>query len=437
MSTCECDTVHGGAAGCDEYRELSRRRFMQLAGAAGTAIAVAPAWLPRVAVAKDYRAAQKDVIVSIFLRGASDGLSMVVPYADNAYYTNRTTLAVPRPDSGQANKATDLNGFFGLPPAMLALLPAYQSGNLLFIHASGSKDPSRSHFDAQRFMEVGKAQDLSLTSGWLGRHLATIPPMTPGSLLRAVGMSSGLPRQLSGGPLTLPIPDLDTFGLTGNAGTSAARTTALRDLHGYTTDPVKAAGITTINTIDLLNTINFAGYAPAGGAVYPTGNFGLAMKSAAALIKAQVGVEAIALDINGWDTHNNQGVFVGAMFNLMTSLAQTLAAFHTDMTTGANPTFTLVCMSEFGRRVKENGSLGTDHGHGNCMIVMGNAVQGGRVMAQWPGLTQDKLYQGLDLDVTIDYRDVLSEIIADRLGNAGNLQSIFPGYTPIDRGVTA
>lgn len=420
--------------GCTEYRELSRRRFMAASGAAAFAAYTIPAWMPKVAVAKDYRSSMRDVVVSIYLRGAADGLTMCVPYGDNNYYTARPNIAIARPDSAAPDRATALDDFFGLPPAMLPLLPAYQAGHLLFVHACGSTDPSRSHFDAQRFMEVGKPRDLNLATGWLGRHLASIPPMVPSPSLRAVGIATGLQQTLAGGPQTLPVPNLDTFGLAGSGSTSIARQSALTDMYGQIDDPLRASGLNSINTINLLNEINFSGYVPAGGAVYPTGNFGYALKTTAALIKAQRGVEAIAIDLGGWDTHANQGSVGGTMAGLMDQLARGLAAFHTDMMTGIAPTFSLVVMSEFGRRLRENGSLGTDHGHGNAMMVMGNCVNGGRVLRNWPGLAQGQLFEGIDLDVTIDYRDILSEIIQSRLGNA-NLDVIFPSFTPTTRGV--
>lgn len=422
------------ACGCTEYQQLSRRGFLAASGLTAIAASV-PSWLPRVALASSHRSTMRDVVISIYLRGASDGLSMCVPWGDPNYYTARPTIAVARPDSGLADRATDLNGFFGLPPAMTSLLPAYQNGHLLFVHACGSTDPSRSHFDAQRFMEVGKARDPAIVSGWLGRHLATTEPMQPNALLRAVGISTGLARTLVGGPQTLPIPNLDTFDLAGSSTTRAARRAALNDMYQPVPDPVHAAAVNTFQTIDLLNTINFAGYQPTGGAVYPTNGFGTSMKSVAALLKAQVGVEAVAIDVNGWDTHSNQGVVTGTMANLMSNLALTLAAFYADLNSGAvQPSFVLTAMSEFGRRVAQNGSAGTDHGHGNVMLVMGQAITGGRVLANWPGLAQGQLFEGLDLQVTIDYRDVLAEILAERAG-AADLPSVFPGYTPTFRGV--
>lgn len=428
---CEC-----GARGCPEYASLSRRRFMQLSASAAAIAAATPAWLPRVSLARDHRGSQRDVVISIFLRGAADGLSFVPPHGENLYYTNRPTLAVPRPDSGLDNRAIDLDGFFGVAAPMAPLIPAYQAGKLLIVHATGSTDPSRSHFDAQRFMEVGRANDVSLNTGWLGRHLMSVAPMDNAAILRAVGISSGLQRTLVGSPDALPIPDLDAFGLAGNASSVAARSATIETMYESVEDPVRAAGLTTLSTIDLLNQIDFAGYVPAGGAVYPAGNLGLALKSTAALVKAQVGVEAIAIDVSGWDTHNAQGTLGGVLAGLMGTLANALGAFHTDVIEGGGPSVTLVCMSEFGRRLEENGSAGTDHGHGNCMFVLGNCVAGGRVLSQWPGLAPDQLFQGLDLEVTIDYRDILAEIVDRRLGNP-DLATVFPGYTPTFRGITS
>lgn len=420
---------------CDEYNQLSRRGFLGAAGGAAVAVALAPQWLPRVAMARSHRGATRDVVISIYLRGASDGLSLVPPHAENAYYSSRPTLAVPRPGTGSGQDAIDLDGFFGLAPAMGSLLPAYQNGHLLIVHAAGSTDPSRSHFDAQRFMEVGVANDPTLGTGWLGRHLFSIDPMDPNAMLRAVGISTGLQKTLQGGPQTLPIPDLDTFGLSGAGGTIALRQDALNDMYGLVSDPQRAVALNTTATIDLLNTINFAGYTPTPGVTYPTGSFAYAMRTSAALIKAQVGVEAIAIDLGGWDTHNNQGTTgAGFLSGLMGTLSQALAAFYGDMIAGGNPSFTVVVMSEFGRQLRENGSLGTDHGHGNAMLVLGNAVAGGRVLSNWPGLDPGDLYEGRDLDVTIDYRDILAEIVSQRLGNT-DLGYVFPTFTPTCRGV--
>jgi uncharacterized protein (DUF1501 family) len=400
------------------------------------AFLAANAWVPRVAYAQSHRGGMRDVIVSIYLRGAADALSICAPYFENQYYTRRPTIALARPDSGLANRLTALDDRFGIPPAMMGLHPAYLDGKLLFVHACGSTDPTRSHFEAQRFMEVGKPRDLSLSTGWLGRHLASVMPMVPGSVLRGVGIMPGLAQTLLGGPKTLPISNLDTFGISGSSTTLPTRRSAINDMYGATPDPLRATAASTLQTIDVLDGINFSGYTPANGAVYPTGNFATAMKSAAALIRAQVGVEAIAVDLGGWDTHDNQGPATGGMATLMANLANSLGAFYRDVIAGNGPDVTVVVMSEFGRRLQENGSLGTDHGHGSAMMVMGQAVAGGRVMTQWPGLDPANLFQGIDLAVTTDYRDILAEIVSARAGNT-NLATVFPSYTPTVRGVFA
>ncbi len=426
---------------CPEYYALSRRRFMAVSGSAAAIMAAAPAWLPRVALAKDHRGSMRDVMVSIFLRGASDGMSMVVPYGEAAYYSNRPTIAIPRPDSGLQNAAIDIgtggNGFFGFNALMQPLMPAYNNGHFLAVNATGSTDPSRSHFDAQKYMEWGTPSDPFLATGWLGRHLLSSAPADPNSLLRAVGISTGLQLALRGGPFTLPIPNLDSYGLTGTGSTAAARQTAVDDMYDNSDGPLETIANNTLSTINLLNTINFAGYTPGGGAVYPAGSLGTALKSVAALIKAQVGVEAVAIDVTGWDTHTNQGPLTGAMATLVGTLSSAMAAFYADMTSDPSPIgFVVEVQSEFGRRLLENGSQGTDHGHGNIMMLLGTCIAGGRVIAQWPGLQPEQLYEGRDLQVTIDYRSILAEIVQNRLGNS-NLEYVFPNFTPTFQNVTA
>ncbi len=418
--------------GCREYNRLSRRRFLSGTATGALLASTLPAWLPKVAFAQDY-ASGRDVIVSIYLRGGVDGLTLCVPHGENAYYTARPNIAIPRP--GQTDGAIDLDGFFGFPPAMGALADAYRAGHLLVVHATGSNDPSRSHFDAQRFMEVGKPRDAGLNTGWLGRHLASVPPLRGDASLRALGIATGLQQTLQGAPLALPIPNPASFGLTGSAGSAQQRVDWLGDDYGDADDAVKAAAQNTINTFGLLQSIGFASYQPGGGAVYPNNGFGNALRSAAALIKAQVGVEAIQIDLGGWDTHSNQGPISGGMAANMRTLAGGIAAFHRDVFSGSVTNVTLVAVSEFGRTVRQNTSQGTDHGHGNALFVLGQNITGGRVLRQWPGLGSGQLYQNQDLQVTIDYRDVLAEVVQNRLGTT-NLSFVFPDYAPRFRGVT-
>lgn len=425
--------MHREAKGCCEYAELSRRQFLGASSGAALFALSAPAWLPRVAYADD-GCTGRDVIVSIYLRGGADGLTLCVPHGDADYYAARESrgLAIPQPGSG-SDAAVDLDGFFGLPPAMAALLPAYQAGHLALVHACGLTDTTRSHFDAQRYMEVGKLADPTLFTGWLGRHLASIPPRTPNAALRAVAMGdNALPITLAGAPQALPVADPANVGLDGNPLTADQRRSYLAD--SYAGDTLESIATDTLATIDLLEAIDFAGYLPAGGAVYPETNFGQSLKATAALIKAQVGVEAAALNIGGWDTHENAGVLTGTLASLMNELAESLAAFHADLYTDIS-NVTVVAVSEFGRRVEANASNGTDHGHGNCMFVLGDNIAGGQVVRNWLGLHPDVLFEGRDVPITIDYRDILAEIVQQRLGNA-QLDTVFPGYTPQFRNIT-
>ncbi|MBK7403334.1 MAG: DUF1501 domain-containing protein [Phycisphaerales bacterium] len=420
--------------GCTEYLDVSRRQFLGLGGAAALSAALAPAWLPRVSYARPGRPTARDILVSIFLRGGADGLTLCVPHGDPDYYNARPTINIPRPDGGDQFAATDLDGFFGLAPAMASLLQPYLAGHLLFVHATGSVDTTRSHFDAMHFMEVGKPRDPALFTGWIGRHLLTVPPLDADALVRAIGVSNGLPRSLVGAPRSLPFPDLDDSSLNGREETKDERLEAIGDMYGHAGSLLRASAESTINTLALLDAIDFAGYIPAHGAVYPDSEFGYSLKCCAALIKARVNVEALTLDLGSWDTHESQGPRDGYMAYLMADFAGALAAFHLDVITDG-PDVTLAAMSEFGRVVAENGSRGCDHGHGNVMMLMGRHIAGGRVLSQWPGLNPDLLYEGQDLAITIDYRDILAEIVQNRLANS-DLPFVFPDFTPTFRGVT-
>jgi len=417
--------------GCTEYAQLNRRSFLGI-GAAAAAALVAPTWVPRVAYAQSENSA-RDVMVTLFLRGGCDGLSLLPPHGDPAYYDARPSLAIAPPGGG-ANSAIDLDGFFGLAPAMASLHGAYMAGDLLPVHACGSTDGTRSHFDAMHFMEVGKARDPKLVTGWLGRHLLNTAPMDANSVLRAVGISPGLQRSLVGGPQALPIPDPTDFRLAGNEASAAERLNTLVRMYENTDAPLAAAARATEETVALLEQLGLANYQPMNGAVYPESELGQAFRATAALIRGDVGVEAVAMDRGDWDTHEEQGPVDGDMAALMTDLSECLAAFHADVIAPNDRGVTVVVQSEFGRVVAENGSQGTDHGHGNAMLVMGAAVNGGRVLTNWPGLATEQRYEGQDLAITIDYRDILHEVVSQRLGNP-DPGFVFPDFTPTPRGV--
>ncbi len=428
------------ACACQEYNELtSRRAFLAKSGGVVGASAMSmyfPEWLPQVSIADSF-ISDRDVIVSIFLRGGADGLSLCVPFGDTAYYTARPTIAIPRPDSNATTRAIALDNSFGVPQSMRFLLPAFQAGNLLVVHGAGLTYNTRSHFDAQHFMEVGKSADPSVSTGWLGRHLATSTPVRANASLRAVGFSDGLVDTLKGGPRTLPIRDPANYGIAGSGSTRAAREAWFHQEYQDSVEPVKSAALDALATIVLLRNLNFAAYVPANGAVYPNTGLSRGLRSTATLIKADMGVEAVHLDVGGWDTHSNQNPLSGAMAQSMNDLSSALGAFWQDVIgSGYAQNVTVVVVSEFGRNVRENGSRGTDHGRATAIFAMGRGINGGRVLApNWTGLARENLADGQDIKVTVDYRDVLAEIVLNRLGNA-NLGAVFPGYAPVFRGVT-
>jgi uncharacterized protein (DUF1501 family) len=397
---------------------LSRRALLgHTAALAGASVLAAPA---RAAMPGGTR----PVFVQVFLRGAMDGLTTVVPYADADLYAWRPTLAVQPP--GPANGARDLDGFFGLAPAAAPLLTPYTAGHLAIVHASGSIDPTRSHFDAFVRMEFGDPLLPlgTVNDGWITRYLVQTQPQAT-SPLRAIGASDLLPYSLSGAASTLPIPDFANFSFPGRVATATRRSAAIQSTYSPRPSPAGPAALDTLTSIGILAGVDFNGYAPANGAAYPNTTLGFRLRNTAALIKAGTGVEAITIDVDGWDLHADLGPINGNMAALLDDLTRSLEAFYLDMLGHLND-YVLVCLSEFGRRVEENTSAGTDHGHGNAMFVMGGGINGGQVFADWPGLSANDLDNG-DLAITTDYRDVLGEVLQVRLGIA-NLPAIFPQH---------
>ena len=395
---------------------------------------VFPTWMPRLAFAPPHSAPRGDVLVVIFLRGAADTLNMVVPHGEEAYYALRPTLGIPRPDDKNARakeRAVDLDGFFGFHPSMRTLLDAWQSSQLAIIHACGAPDESRSHFKSMELMERGVDDERGPASGWIGRHLATL---NTGNLspLRAVGMGALPQRSLSGSVPVSALRSIADFHLGGDARAVAQMRAALDTVYSGG-DASDMLGQETLGIMDTLQRLDPLHYRPEHAALYPETDFGMALKQTAMLVKADVGLEVAAIDLGGWDTHFAQGSSTGQMADLMAVLAAGLAAFHADMTTHLDHV-TVVTMSEFGRRAAENGSLGTDHGHGSMMMVLGGHVLGGKVHGDWPGLRDGQLIGPGDLAVTSDYRDILSEICIKRLNNPA-VQDIFPGHTATPRGI--
>lgn len=394
----------------------------------------APLWLQRALYASDAPAPRKKILVAIFQRGAADGLNIVVPHAERSYYDMRPTIAVPRPSQRSENRedaAIDLDGFFGLHPSLAPLKPVWDDGHLAIVHAAGSPDPSRSHFDAQDFMEAGTPGLKATADGWMNRALPREDAARV-SAVRAVAMGATLPRSLRGVNPAVAVENLSDFRVRNTAAASA-----FQELYSESSDPLlHAAGRETFEAVALLQSVEKRPYQPAPGANYPRGRFGDCLRQIAQLIKADVGVEMAFADVGGWDHHVNeagQRASQGQLANRLAEFGQSLAAFWADLG-DRRASVAVVTMSEFGRTARENGDRGTDHGHANCMFVMGGSVRGGKVYGQWPGLAPEQLYEQRDLALTTDFRDVLGELVAGQLGNR-DLTKVFPGYKPNPRGL--
>jgi uncharacterized protein (DUF1501 family) len=388
----------------------------------------APLWLERALYASDAPAPRKKILVAIFQRGAADGLNVVVPHGEKAYYDLRPTLAVPRPSSSgdkRADAAIDLDGFFGLHSSLAPLKPLFDRGHLAIVDAVGSPDPTRSHFDAQDYMESGTPGVKSTASGWMNRALPAAESKP--SPVRAVALGAELPRSMCGAQPAVAVQTLAGFQVRDP---KAAQ--AFQQMYAAAQDPaLGAVGRETFEAVSMLQSIQKQPYAPAAGATYPAGRFGESLKQIAQLIKADVGMEMAFADIGGWDHHVNemgQRASEGQLANILREYGQALAAFWEDMG-DRMADVALVTMSEFGRTARENGNRGTDHGHANCMFAMGGSIRGGKVYGRWPGLQPDQLYESRDLALTTDFRDVLGEMVARHMGNP-SLTGVFPGYAP-------
>jgi uncharacterized protein (DUF1501 family) len=394
---------------------MTRRFFVRGSAVIMAGAGTAPSWLARAASVAE---ARRKVLVAIFQRGAADGLNIVAPFGEKRYYTLRPTIAVQPP--GGPNGTVDLDGHFGLNPALQALKPLWEKQQLAIIEATGSPDPSRSHFDAQDYMESGTPGLKTTGDGWLNRALPAAGPHT--SALQAVALGAQLPHALRGDRPAIAVNDVQQFQVrdTNTAG-------ILESLYETTDDPqLGRAGKDAFAAMKMIQTINRQPYTPSGGAQYGVaGQLGRSLQQIARLIKADAGVEAAFAEINGWDHHGNE---VAQMGGVLRELGTALAAFCTDMGDRMED-IVLVTMSEFGRTAQENGNAGTDHGHGDLMMVLGGPVRGGKIYGRWPGLEPEQLNEGRDLAVTTDFRDVLGELVSAHLGQK-NLAQVFPGFTP-------
>jgi uncharacterized protein (DUF1501 family) len=408
----------------------SRRVFLKGSALAIFGVGSIPAWLSRSVYAADADKRRKKIMVAIFQRGAVDGLNMVVPFGEQRYYELRPSIAIPKPD-GSPNSAVDLDGFFGLHPSLAPLKPLYDAQHLAIVDAVGSPDPTRSHFDAQDYMESGTPGRKATMDGWLNRAL--LKATGPASPVRAVSLGSNLPRTLRGRNDAVAMNNLNDFQVR-----DAKSSATFESMYDSSLDTVlHGTGKETFSAVKIMQAVQKQSYTPANGATYPNGRFGQSLLQIARLIKADVGLEVAFADIGGWDTHVNEvgaQPALGQLANNLSDFGQSLAAFYQDLG-DLMADVTVVTMSEFGRTAKENGNRGTDHGHANAMFVMGGDVRGGKVYGDWPGLGDEQLYENRDLNLTTDFRDVLGEVVAKHLGNP-NLSTVFPGYdTPKFRGL--
>lgn len=380
-----------------------------------------PSFLTRSVMAEmTTAAANKKKLVVLFQRGAADGLNIVVPYREKNYYAMRPTIGI------KPNEVIDLDGFFGLHPSMTAFKPLYEQGHLAIVHAAGSPDTTRSHFDAQDYMESGTPGVKSTPDGWLNRALQAELLQGKPSAFRAVALGAQVPRTLEGKVPAIAVNNLMDFSVGGRGAQVSPISNAFEAMYDGSTDSVlHGTGAETFEAVKMLKATDPANYQPAAGVVYPKTEFGNSLRQVAQLMKANLGVEAAFSDIGGWDTHQNQGNVNGQLANRLTDFAEGISAFWLDMGPEAEHV-TLVTMSEFGRTARQNGTGGTDHGHANVMFVLGGQVKGGKVYGKWPGLDNDQLNEGRDLTVTTDFRRVLGEAAYKTLG-AKNLELVFPG----------
>jgi uncharacterized protein (DUF1501 family) len=368
---------------------------------------------------------RRKTLIAIFQRGAVDGLNVVVPYGEHSYYDLRPNIAIPKPDGG-AESAINLDGSFGLHPSLQSFKPLWDSKRLAIVHASGSPDSTRSHFDAQDYMESATPGVKSTQDGWLNRYLQSKADPQK-SLFRAVSMTQNMPRAMQGKAPTLAISNLADFSIRAGQ-SSAAMQGGFEAMYDQTVnDALHGTGKETFEAVNYLKQVNPSQYKAENGANYPRTPFGNALLQIAQLIKAGVGLEVAFTDIGGWDTHVNEGNQQGQLSNLLRQFSSAIAALYTDLGQRMDDVVVLT-MSEFGRTARENGNRGTDHGHANAMFVVGNSVRGGKVYGDWPGLKSDQLYEGRDLALTTDFRDVFGEIANKHLGTT-NLKAVFPGYT--------
>jgi uncharacterized protein (DUF1501 family) len=401
---------------------FSRRVFMKNGGLALLSLGFAPAFLARTVEAAG--SARRKILITIFQRGAVDGLNMVVPFGERDYYSARPSIAVPKP--GAADGAVDLDGFFGLHPRLASLKPLWDSKQLAIVHATGSPDGTRSHFDAQDYMESGTPGVKSTPDGWLNRylHAREHAEATP---FRAVALAPQMPRSLQGLEPALAMGQIGQFGIRAGQATDMVQASFESEYAAAADTVLNKTGGQAFDAVRMLKSADPSKYQPENGADYPRSGYGDALRQIAQLIKADVGLEVAFAEAGGWDTHVNQGSSIGQLAGRLDDFSRGLAALARDLGDRMSD-IVILTMSEFGRAVAENGNRGTDHGHGNAMMIIGGQnIRGGKVYGRWPGLAREQRYEGRDLAVTTDFRGVFAEVVRGHLG-VTDTRTIFPGF---------
>ncbi len=400
---------------------ISRRIFLKNGGLALVSLGFAPTFLARTVAAAD---ARRRVLITIFQRGAVDGLNMIVPFGERAYYAARPSLAIAAPGRSE-DAAVDLDGFFGLHPRLAPLKPLFDARQMAIVHACGSPDSTRSHFDAQDYMETATPGVKSTQDGWLNRylHAREHQAATP---FRAVALAPQLPRALQGLEPALAIGQISQFGIRGN-GNDMVQSSFESEYAAAADSVLHSTGREAFDAVKMLKGANLGQYTPANGAEYPRSAFGEALRQIAQLVKADVGLEVAFAESGNWDHHVNEGAAVGVLATRLDDLARGVTALVRDLGDHMQDVVILT-MSEFGRAVVENGNRGTDHGHGNAMMIIGGPVRGGKVYGRWPGLAPEQRYDRRDLAVTTDFRSVFAEVVQRHLGLA-DTRPVFPGFT--------
>jgi len=399
---------------------ITRRIFLRNSALAVVGTAAVPSFLTRAAFGAVESGTRTRRLVVIFQRGAADGLNIVVPHGEPQYYAMRPSINIPR------KAVLDLDGFFGMHPSLAPFQPLWKQRHLAIVHAAGSPDSTRSHFDAQDFMETGTPGVKATEDGWLNRSLRNLP-RPQNSPFRAIALGPSVPRILNGSEPTVAMNNINDFAVGGRSQKPSPAASAFEAMYDHSSDSVlHGTGEETFDAVKMLRSADPGKYTPAPGADYPRGRFGDSLRQLAQLIKANLGVQVAFADIGGWDHHVNEGAVEGQLANVLGDFSQALAAFWTDLGDLGEDTV-VVTMSEFGRTARENGNRGTDHGHANVMFVLGGPVKGGRVYGRWPGLDQSQLYEGRDLALTTDFRQVIGEAVVRHMGNK-NLGEVFPGF---------